>query len=59
MKLNAAAREDLLRVPGFGPATVTRILSLRKQGEPIRSLHDLGKLGKRLQKSPPDTSCSK
>ena len=51
VKLNAAAREDLLRVPGFGPATVTRILSLRKQGEPIRSLHDLGKLGKRLQKA--------
>jgi predicted DNA-binding helix-hairpin-helix protein len=39
-----APREELLRVPGFGPATARRIAEVRSQTT-IRNLRDLRKLG--------------
>lgn len=50
VNINQACREDLLRVPGFGPVTVNRILNLRKTGR-IHRLQDLGSPTKTLQKS--------
>ena len=51
LNLNSAPKEALLRVPGFGLMTVNAILAQRKEGQRIRSLHDLGTVGKRLQKA--------
>ncbi|GAK51647.1 helix-hairpin-helix motif protein [Candidatus Moduliflexus flocculans] len=51
LNINTAAKEALLRVPGLGPTTVNAIVAQRKQGQRIRSLHDLGRVGKRLQKA--------
>jgi len=51
LDVNRADRLELLRVPGFGPTTVKRILDLRKNGAKMRSLSPLGKMGKRLRKA--------
>ncbi len=51
LNINTAEKEALLRVPGLGPTTVNTILAQRKQGQRIRSLHELGRVGKRLQKA--------
>ena len=40
VKVNRADRETLLRVPGFGPLTVARILKQRASGQ-LRSLDGL------------------
>ena len=50
VKINAAAKEDLLRVPGFGPETVSRILKARAHGL-IHRLENLGLRGKRLARA--------
>lgn len=50
VRLNTAAREELLRVPGLGPETVKRILAARRESN-IRWLGDLGLKGKRLLKA--------
>jgi len=47
--VNRADKYELLRVPGFGPVTVTRILQLRRGGARIGSIEYLGKRGKRLR----------
>jgi predicted DNA-binding helix-hairpin-helix protein len=44
VELTKATREELQRVPGFGPRTVERILQLRAGGF-FRDLRDLKKLG--------------
>jgi predicted DNA-binding helix-hairpin-helix protein len=44
VELTTATREDLQRVPGFGPRTVERILQLRAGGF-FRDLRDLRELG--------------
>ncbi|RKY68937.1 MAG: radical SAM protein [Candidatus Latescibacterota bacterium] len=49
--VNRAGKYELLRVPGFGPITVGRILQFRKNGGKIRSVEHLGKPGKRLRKA--------
>ena len=49
VRVNAADRESLLRVPGLGPETVARILKMRKEKR-IAGFGDLGVKGKRLQK---------
>ncbi|MFO7958076.1 MAG: radical SAM protein [Candidatus Brocadiia bacterium] len=46
-----AARWQLLRVPGLGPVTVSRILGLRREGHRIRSLRQVGRPGKRLREA--------
>jgi predicted DNA-binding helix-hairpin-helix protein len=51
LDMNRAKRRELLRVPGFGPETVRRIMSIRKEGGRVRRLGQLGKVGKRLSKS--------
>jgi len=50
MNINRASRFSLLRVPGFGPVTVKRILEQRKAGR-IRHIEDVGKVGVRLKKA--------
>ena len=50
VNVNKASRLSLLRVPGLGPVTVKRILERRKQGR-ISHIHDVGKLGLRLNKA--------
>ena len=44
IEIRTASREELLRVPGFGPATARRITEERTQTT-IRHLRDLRKLG--------------
>ena len=41
--VNRASRRELLRVPGFGPKSVTAILTARRHG-PLRDLTDLKRL---------------
>lgn len=48
--VNRASRFSLLRVPGLGPITVSRILKRRKQAQ-LRRIDDIGKAGVRLQKA--------
>jgi len=47
VSLNTAPRERLLRVPGIGPRTVSRIVAARRYGR-LRSLREVGLKGKRL-----------
>ncbi len=49
--VNRADKYALLRVPGFGPVTVERVLRLRGRGEKIRTVASLGHMGKRLKKA--------
>ncbi|MEA3366690.1 MAG: radical SAM protein [Planctomycetota bacterium] len=49
--LNRADRHELLRVPGFGPVTVRRILACRRGGGRIHSLRQLGPMGRRLARA--------
>jgi predicted DNA-binding helix-hairpin-helix protein len=48
---NRADRQQLLRVPGLGPQTVSALLKRRATGERFRALNDLGKPSRRLQKA--------
>ena len=50
--VNRASRQDLLRVPGFGPVTVNCLLHLRRT-QRIGRLEDLGAVGARLRKAQP------
>ncbi|MHC5059922.1 MAG: radical SAM protein [Planctomycetota bacterium] len=50
VEVNRASKLALLRVPGLGPVTVSRILKRRKQA-PLRSIDEIGKVGVRLQKA--------
>lgn len=48
VRINDSGKEALLRVPGLGPDTVSRILKLRREGR-ITGLEALGIKGKRLE----------
>jgi predicted DNA-binding helix-hairpin-helix protein len=50
VKVNTSGKEALLRVPGFGPETVKKIIAARREGK-IASLEDLGMKGKRTEKA--------
>lgn len=50
ININAASRDQLLRVPGLGPMTVKRILAQRKQAA-IGSIAQVGKPNKLLKKA--------
>jgi predicted DNA-binding helix-hairpin-helix protein len=52
VEINAASREELLRVPGIGPRSAGRILELRRKGT-FRSLADLKKVGASAQRAAP------
>ncbi len=45
IEINSASREELLRVPGFGPKSADAILSARRQSQ-LPRLHDLADLRK-------------
>ncbi|MBI4689719.1 MAG: hypothetical protein HY754_05590 [Nitrospirae bacterium] len=49
VRINTSERESLLKVPGFGPDTVKRILTIRRDRK-ITCLEDLGIKGQRLKK---------
>jgi predicted DNA-binding helix-hairpin-helix protein len=49
VRINTSGKEALLRVPGLGPRTVSRILKVRRDRRVI-CLDDLGIRGKRLEK---------
>lgn len=44
LEVNTASREELMRVPGFGPLTVKRILQTRRENK-IRSIEQLKLMG--------------
>lgn len=48
VRVLSASRDTLLRVPGIGPITASRILKVRRHGS-IRSLKNVGLKGKRLE----------
>lgn len=50
--VNRASRRELLRVPGFGPKSVTAILTARRQS-PLRDLTDLKRLNILTSRSAP------
>lgn len=52
VEINTAPREDLLRVPGIGPRTASRILELRRQGT-FRSPSDLQRVGASASRAAP------
>ena len=45
VEINEASREELLRVPGIGPISAKRILSLRNNGIRIQSRRQLAEIG--------------
>ncbi len=49
VRINTSEREELLRVPGIGPETVSRILKMRRERK-IASVETLGIKGRRLEK---------
>ena len=51
VNLNRAGKWELLRVPGLGPVTVSRILDMRCKGRRIRDLSQIGRVGKRLARA--------
>jgi putative DNA modification/repair radical SAM protein len=52
VEVNRAPREQLLRVPGLGPRSVTRILGWRQQGT-LRELEHLSKAGAVAERAAP------
>jgi predicted DNA-binding helix-hairpin-helix protein len=48
LDVNRADRYELLRVPGFGPVTVRRIMDRRRSGGRVRRMEDLGRPSRRL-----------
>ncbi len=51
VNVNRANRSELLRVPGFGPTTATRILRYRAEVGQLRRLEDLGRASRLLRKA--------
>jgi len=49
VEVNRASREELLRVPGIGPRSASRILKLRGKGKfcELSDLHKVGAVAKR------------
>ncbi len=52
VEINRATREQLLRVPGLGPRSVSRILRWRREGT-LQQLADLEKAGAVVQRAAP------
>jgi predicted DNA-binding helix-hairpin-helix protein len=52
VEINRADRHELMRVPGIGPTSADRIVTLRRQS-PLRSLHDLASVGAVSQRAAP------
>ena len=54
LNINSAERDELLRIPGIGPLTVSKILKARKIHK-LRGLEDVGLKGKLALKASPYT----
>ena len=52
VEVNRASREELLRIPGIGPTSASRILKLRRQGK-LCELSDLRKIGAVAKRAAP------
>jgi len=52
VEVNRASREELLRVPGIGPRSASRIVKRRRESK-IRSLSDLRKMGALAERAAP------
>lgn len=52
VEINTAGREELLRVPGFGPVAVSRILAARRKGR-LTDVRQLTALGVQAAKAAP------
>jgi predicted DNA-binding helix-hairpin-helix protein len=50
VNINKASKHQLLRVPGLGDITASRILEQRKSAK-IKNIDEIGRLGSRLQKA--------
>jgi len=48
--INRASKTSLLKVPGLGPVTVSRIIKKRRMGK-IRHIEQVGRVGLRLEKA--------
>jgi len=53
VEINEASRGELLRVPGIGPISANRILSLRNDGIRIQSRRQLAEIGVVLSRAQP------
>lgn len=51
LNVNRSGEQELLRVPGLGPTTVSRILRSRKNGERIHRLEEIGRPNRLLRKA--------
>ena len=51
ININKARYYELLRVPGLGPTTAQRIISLQRNGQKIKKIEDFGKPSKRTKKA--------
>lgn len=52
IEVNSASREELLRVPGIGPRSASRIVTLRRESK-FRSLADLQRMGAGAKRAAP------
>lgn len=52
IELNRATKEELLRIPGIGPISVERILTLRR-GSKLRGIEDLARVGADISRAAP------
>ena len=53
IEVNTASRADLLRIPGIGPVTVERILTMRRNRHTLRNTADLRAVGAVVNRSLP------
>jgi len=51
VNINKASKFKLLRVPGFGEATVNRIIKMRRSGHKLQRIEELGIINKLLKKA--------
>jgi predicted DNA-binding helix-hairpin-helix protein len=53
IEVNTASRDDLLRIPGIGPQSAERIMTMRRNHHRLRSLADLKAIGAVAERSAP------
>ena len=53
LDINDGSYEELLRVPGIGPRSASRIIRMRNNGERIKSYEQLMRIGTVLRRASP------
>lgn len=53
LKLNESSFDELIRIPGIGKISASRIITLRKHGVKISKLEELGRLGVAVKRAEP------